>query len=384
MKKLPWKLEQMPRGEEVLRHYSDPRDVTTINAELYDDLFNYHRSISKLPSTDHYDLMVAWVFHTYLLENAQYSPILCLFAVPERGKTRTGKGLIYVAYRGIHVESLSEAYILRLASNLKATIFFDVKDMWKKAERNGSEDIVLQRFERGVNVARVHHPELGPFEDTAFYSVFGPTIIGTNEGVHRILETRSMQINMPESSGSFQTEITPAMGLSLKERLIAFRARYLGVVLPDVSKPAVGRLGDMTKPLLQIIRLVRPDREGFFLYFIKDLEDQRRIDKADTVEAQVIRSVIGLRGRVVDGLLPVKAITVTVNEGRGEQNQLTPQYIGRRLAALGFKKGPRRSAGATTQVDDTLIASLVERYGINYDECAVSVVSPNSPGPFTP
>lgn len=89
---IPWVL---PRGEEVLRHYQADTD-----AVLYDDLLSYHKGISELPHEDDYDLLASWDIHTYLLEQFQYTPILWLFAVPERGKSRTGKGIIYVAYRG--------------------------------------------------------------------------------------------------------------------------------------------------------------------------------------------------------------------------------------------------------------------------------------------
>ena len=81
--------------------------------------------LAELPGDEYYDLVAAWVFHTYLLEPVQYSPIICLFAVPERGKSRTGKGMINVAYRGVHVESLIDASLVRVANNLNASIFFN-------------------------------------------------------------------------------------------------------------------------------------------------------------------------------------------------------------------------------------------------------------------
>jgi len=109
-----------------------------------------------------------------------YTPIICLFAVPERGKSRLGKALIHVAYRGIHVESLRDAYLVRIANNFGATVFFDVKEIWHKAERYNSEDILLHRFEKGAKVARVLYPEKGAFKDIVYFRIFGPTIIATN------------------------------------------------------------------------------------------------------------------------------------------------------------------------------------------------------------
>jgi len=291
---IPWLL---PRGEGVLRYY-EPQAAKERDEALYYDLLAYHVDISELPGEAYYDLIAAWDMHTYLLETVQYSPIICLFAVPERGKSRTGKGMIHVAYRGIHVESLRDAYLVRVANDLHASLFFDVKNIWRKAEKNGSEDILLHRFEKGAKVPRVLFPERGAHRDIVYYSIFGPTIVGTNETVHRILETRAVPISMPETNKRFENDVTPELSLPLKERLVAFRARHLGESLADIPKPAAGRLGDILKPLQQIIRLVKPEREESFLGLVKELEAEKLIEKADSLEAQILTVLAEAKGFV--------------------------------------------------------------------------------------
>lgn len=359
---IPWLL---PRGEEVLKYY-ELKDILTqqeSDGALYDDLLSYHMAISELPGEEYYDLMAAWDLHTYLLESVQYSPIICLFAVPERGKSRTGKGMIYVAYRGIHVESLREAYLIRVTNDLKASVFFDVKDIWRKAEKERSEDILLQRFEKGAKVPRVMYPEKGAHQDIVYYSIFGPTIIGTNEGVHRILETRAVNINMPETERRFENDVRPELSLPLKERLVAFRARHLGETLSNIQKPASGRLGDILKPIQQIIRLVRPEREPYFLRFIKELEAERLIEKADTIEAQILITLVGLKDQVEKGILAVKEITDSFNEGKPEKLQVTYQRVGRRLKAMGFKKA-RYGNNSAILWDEKHLERMVDKYGL--------------------
>ncbi len=360
---IPWLL---PRAEEVLKLYElqEALPQRERDGALYDDLLAYHKQISELPSEEYYDLIVAWDFHTYLLEAVQYSPIICLFAVPERGKSRTGKGMIHVAYRGIHVESLRDAYLVRVAHNLRASLFFDVKDIWQKAEKNGSEDILLHRFEKGAKVPRVLFPDRGAHRDIVYYSIFGPTVIGTNEGVHRILETRAVHINMPETSKRFEKDVTPELSLPFKERLIAFRARHLGETLADIPKPAAGRLGDILKPLQQIIRLVKPERESSFLRLIRQIESEKLIEKADSLEAQILTVLVRLEDQVERGMLPVKKITDAFNEDKSERSQVTYQRIGRRLSAMGFKKA-RASDGASAIIwDDGNIERMREVYGL--------------------
>src|SRR2546428_389200 len=82
-------------------------------------------------------------------------PHLYFDGPPEFGKTRTGKGIIYAARRGIHTETLREPNFIREARDRNATIFLDVMDLWQKAERRWCEDILLARCERGSQAMRV-------------------------------------------------------------------------------------------------------------------------------------------------------------------------------------------------------------------------------------
>lgn len=360
---IPWLL---PRGQEVINLYDAQEELSQRERDeaLYDDILAYLKAISELPGEGYYDLLVAWVIHTYLLESVQYSPVICLFAVPERGKSRTGKGMINIAHRGIHVESLRDPYLVRVANNLQASIFFDVIDIWQKALKNGSEDILLHRFEKGATVPRVLYPDRGAHKDIVYFSIFGPTVIATNEAVDRILETRAVSINMPETRKRFENNVTPEMSLPLKERLITFRAEYLGEILPDIPKPASGRLGDILKPLQQIIRLVKPDRESCFLGLVEQLQEERKIEKADSLEAQILKVLVEHRDEVERSILPVKLITDAFNDGRPDKFRLTPQRIGRRLSAMGFKKGSTGAGASAIIWDDDAITRLMRTYGL--------------------
>jgi len=361
---IPWLL---PRSVEVLK-YNEFRETISdqdYNAALFDDLLKYCMSISELPSQAHHILQATWLFHTYLLNSFQYSPIIYFFAVPERGKSRTGKGMIHVAYRGIHVESIRDAYIIRVAKYFNASLFFDTKDIWKKAEKQGTEDMLLMRFEKGATVARVNHPELGAHKDIEYYTIFGPTIIATNVAVHEILETRSIMINMPDSDRVFETDVTQEMGLALKERLLAFRARYMKSNLPDTQKPSQRRLGDILKPLYQVILLVRPEREAEFLDLVKLIEEQRKMDKYESVEAQLLSVIAGLEKRVENGILSNKIITDVFNETRADHCKLTAHRIARKSQALGFQRATTRSGSSAIVWDEHKINRLMESYGVN-------------------
>lgn len=373
----------LPSGEKVLKIYEEAVNNSLSDSQLFDDLCKYHKSISLLPNDTFYDLFAAWDMHTYLLEKVQYTPIICLFAEPERGKSRTGKGLIYVAYRGLHVESLRDAYIVRVADNFQSTIFFDVMDVWKKAEKTGTEDILLQRFEKGATVPRVLYPEKGRFKDTEYFSIFGATVIGTNVNVHTILETRAIQINMPETDKEFENDVIPTLGLPFKERLVAFRAKYMDKKFDDIPKPAKGRLGDILRPLLKIVKLVKPDREPAFFQLIQEIKARRLVEKSETYEAQILNIIIGfeLEAVVNKGMVSNKDITDKLNDNNSnEKYKFTYKRISNLVKAMGFKSGNLPNGSLGFFWDSLYITLLKKKYGLVdiSSEQSVSSESPES------
>jgi hypothetical protein len=281
--KLPWLL---PRANKVKEYYE-----TDEPKRLFAELEDYHRSISEFPNESYYTLLVTWDFHTYIMEAWDYSPILLFYAVPERGKSRTGKGIAYVAYRGRHTETLREVCIFRASETQGATLFFDVRDIWKKLERQGSEDILLLRFEKGAKAERVLYPERGPFEDTVYFDLFGPTAIATNEPLHRILDTRCIPIVMPQSNSNFPLDPRPQFGLPFRERLTVWRAKMSLKEIELEDKPVPGRLGDILRPLVTVINLVIPEKRTEFMDLVSSLQEQRLQEKSFSIEAEIIQAV---------------------------------------------------------------------------------------------
>lgn len=370
----------LPRSTEVLRHIEEALSAgpTQTDERLLEDLIIYHSDISDLPHQGYYLLLALFAFHTHLTEGANYSPIISFFGVPERGKSRTCRGLAHVARRGVIIESLREPYIIRAARDFHATLVFDVLDLWKKAEAQNSCDLLLNRFERGATVPRVLYPERGPFKDIVFYDVFGPTVIATNKPMDYILDTRCISVQMGESTRAFEQDVSPARGLALKERLTAFRFRRSGASLPEVEKPARGRLGDICRHLRQLVRLISPRREEEFMDLVREAQRHRTVEKSETLEAQLLLVVSRLEGKMKNGNLPVKAVTEEVNTGKREREQLTPQRVGRVLSSLGFEKTKTGNGSSAILFDRVQLGVIMRSYGLAPGVAGVS------DGPQTP
>lgn len=325
----------VPRAREVLRWYRQDDDQ-----QLFGEVIAYLKRFSHLPDLEWH--ILAWViFLTYIQDHPDlhYLAILLFWASPERGKSRSGKAIAYVSFRGIHLVDIRPATLFRYSEHLKSTLFFDVKDFWKKVERSGTEDFFLTRFEKGAKVSRVICPGKGPFRDTVHYKIFGPTIIATNEPVHHILDVRCIPISVPNKPGDYEYPI-PEEAQELKERLTAWRARTMSKPLPKVEpiQGLNGRMLDITKPILQVCKLVCPTKLGVITEAILEKARQRLDDTRETIEGEIVSALNRLSPKAVtEWSISGEKILCEINEKRPKGQKLTSQSLGRRIKALGLK-----------------------------------------------
>lgn len=352
----------LPDKETVLNLIKGSSDSS--DSDLYTHLLDYHKSLSDLPNELFYDLLVLWDFHTYLLDRLHFSPILYLYAVKERGKSRTGKGCIYVSRRGVFTETVREPDIIRWGNDHKACIGFDVKDFPKKIERANCDDLLLARFERGSTSSRTLWPEKGAFMDTKTFNLFGPTIVMTNRPVDDILESRSISIDMKPSYTRFNNPVLAENALDLKAELMAFRYRHQNTPILEVDKPTDGRLGDILSPLYNIVVTFFPEKMEAFNNLLEIIINQKKESATDTFEAQLVEVVVSAEAQVVEGFLAIDLIASLFNEGKDEKFAIRNETIGRILKGLGFNS--RRTTGGKRGIyyDPELVKNLAYQYGL--------------------
>lgn len=324
----------IPLADKIMQngHCDDP--------DLFDEVISFLKRFSMLEEKQ-YLIVAYYIFLTYLQDHQDivYLPIILFYAVPERGKSRTGRAMTYLSYRGVHVVDLRESNLFRYSGNLGASLFLDVMDIWRKAERSMSEDILLMRYEKGATVARVIFPERGAFKDTIHYPIFGPSVIATNESVQKILGTRCITIVTPNAPGQYENP-TPALALPLKERLISWRARHMDVPLPDVDPidGITGRLWDITRPLLQVCKVVSPANYGRLVDAFMEISGQRMEDKRTSMEGLVIAAIDALSPAedLAYWEIPLSDVLDKFNASISEDWKKTSQWLGRKMKALGI------------------------------------------------
>jgi hypothetical protein len=360
----------IPRASEVLRYFNQE------DKALYDDLLSYLKRFSALDD-EQWAVVAHYVFLTYLHDHPgiDHCPYILFNAVPERGKSRTGKSVIYVAFRGIHLIELREATIFRYSQYVHGTLFFDMLDISKKAERSGCEDILLLRAEKGAKCCRVQYPDQGPFNDTVHYDIYGPTIISSNEQLHKILETRCLPINMPNRPGNYENP-RPELGLELKERLTAWRAKHLcTTTFTDIEpiKGISGRLWDITKPMFFVNSLLPVDfhiLEESILAIAGDKDESRK----DTIEGRLVAIIKEItsefgQDRFAEWSIKTGDIRNRYNEGKPEERHASSQWIGKRLKSMSFRK--RHVHGySEIRITSDEYATILNQHGYTVGEFA--------------
>lgn len=340
----------------------------TGRGSLLNEVIDYLKRYSYLPEGQM--LMVGlYVFSTYLQDHKDihYLPMILFYAVPERGKSRTGKAATLISYRGVHCVDLREANLFRYVENLRATLFIDVMDLWRKAERSGSEDILLLRYEKGAKATRVLYPEKGAFKDTVFYDVYGPTYIATNEVIHKILDTRCIPITMPNKPGRYENP-TPEKAQELKEKLTAWRGMVIGASLPAIEsvEGIQGRLWDICSPLLSICKLIAPERYKELVNELLRIAGQRIDDKKDSIEGQIVEAlyVLSLNEHSNEWMIKTSDVVDKVNEKRAEGYKVDSRYIGKKVKALGLRTAIRNKGYSYVEIERETLNTLCRQYGI--------------------
>ncbi|MCK4384920.1 MAG: hypothetical protein KAW52_01525, partial [candidate division Zixibacteria bacterium] len=99
-----------------------------------------------------------------------------------------------------------------------------------------------------------------------------------------------------------------------------------------------------------------------------------------SLESQIQNIIIGLKHLVKNGILPVKIITDTFNQGKSKESQLTYRRIGGLLSSMGFRKAKTHAGTYAILWDDNLLSqNTFSNDEKNEKQPSASPASPVSP-----
>lgn len=345
---LPWKA--VPDADRVVQHLDAGAEAP------FQDIAAFIRGRVVLPDPQvpWSCLLAAWTLGTYLLPEFAYFPVILLQGPPERGKTRLGKAILWPSYRGYFTASPTAATVFRDRAFHRCTLMLDVEDVEEVLDHSDLGDLILQGFERGGVVRRCTHPDAEPRDQIETFAAYGATVLTSNEPIRadRPLASRCIPVRLPEArDAEVPDAATPEDAADLRAQATAWAAsfRAWGDSLPEADLDLAGRMADLSRPLVRVVRGTAPEAAEGVVRLLHRLDRERRQETAESWEARVALALWDAfqAGEVQNGRVYVEDVQQYANDGRPEEEHLTAQQVGTARKKLGLRKGRGGSRAKT-------------------------------------
>jgi hypothetical protein len=147
-------------------------------------------------------------------------------------------------------------------------------------------------------------------------------------------------------------------------------SRYLKFIELLIDKSIKRLESESYKPRIQdALRAIRlkdkvfktSEAEKFFwdeIEAIRQEELPKMYPKPEPIslESQIQSIILELKDQVENGILPVKIITDTFNQGKSKESQLSYRRIGQLLSTMGFRKAKTHASTYAILWDDSLLS----------------------------
>lgn len=352
-------------SEEVFMYYGNSKQETTLIKDLREFISRY----IELPQPGNDLLLSCWILHTYLADKCNCTPIIYFYGVKETGKTRAIEVLASVAFFAEILTAPTEATLFRAAQYFKTTLFLDELKIWGKDGNPDVANLVKSRYKKGIKVSRINMNKKGE-KQVEYYDVFSPLCISSNEKMSSPIEDRSLIFLMQKNVKSeVETEIDQTQAQNLRDRLTAWRAKYLFEDLPKVNSPARRRLREITTPLVQAVMLAGANNQILdeLTDCITNIAERRKEMESVSFEAEIVFALRELRDLELTERekFTTKELTEQVNQGRAENEKLKSRTVGKVISSLSFRATRVGHSGERGFfLNEQLLDSLLKRYNL--------------------
>jgi hypothetical protein len=305
---------------------------------LLKDIIKFVKKYLELTEDKGYLILALWVFHTYIMEKFEATPILYFQGVKETGKTRAGEVLGELAYKCERLTSPTEATLFRSAEYFKTALIIDEIQLWGKEGNQEVGRLIKSRYKKGLKVNRINLNKSGE-DQVEYFDVFAPLVISTTESIPDIIESRCIRFLMQKNTDlEVERFIDRESARNIRNKLTIFRANFMDQELKEVKPISRRRLNEILNPLYQILMEIDPELESEFKIIVKDLEQAKDVEEEFTIEAEIVETVLEYYNENKEMTFLTNEIVRRLNKDRSERDEFSSGFIGRRLGNLGFKK----------------------------------------------
>jgi len=333
-------------------------------SRLLNEVIDFIKAYLEMPSDTHYFILALWVFHTYLIEKFNTTPILYFYGVKETGKTRAGEVLGELAFRCERLTSPTEATLFRSASYFKTSLIIDEIKLWGEQGNQEVARLIKSRYKRGLMVSRVNLNKKGE-DQVEYFDVFAPLVICTTESIPDTIESRCITFLMQKNTrAEVEKLIDETWAEKLRNKLTLFRATYLDQDLPEVNQIARRRLNEIMLPLYQVLMLIAPERKEAFKMIIEEMETAKEEEEGLSLEAEIVEEIINYQKETGEEVFLTKEITERLNKDRSEREKITNTLASVRIKRLGFEK-TRLGSKRGFRIHSELLTKLALQFGLD-------------------
>ena len=347
-----------------------PPEKVDEDPPLWRDTLEFIREYYDNPRTDDtYHVLTAVVAWSYFVRIVRTSTPFVLFLGPWRsGKTRALEVMASLCHRAMLLVDPSEASIFRLVEELRPTLIIDEAQVIDQNVRA----IMAAAYRYGMKVPRVIKADEEGLDAIRWYDVFSLIIYASREEAANDIFSRSVLIRCEKSTRQTRKIIDEERARQLRTRWLAQRLRMYNKlkVTFEEFESSDGRLQELFSPLLVMARVFGNEEAVKAVErYGRNIEQEIFGMETTTDEALIVEAILKLINSRKDDApeyILVNDLAHELNNGL-ERETYTPAYVGKRLAALGFRRKRVHGGRVAYIVDFDLLQRLATRYNVVYE-----------------
>lgn len=359
-----WKLPSIP--------------VSSTSYEIYSDLYKFCKRFLVLKESE-YHILTLWIMASYLVDDFQTCPYLCVIAPKSSGKTQVLNVISELAYRSVAAISVTAASLFRAIEQWHITLLIDEAEYQVKQDSESGQALygcLNGGYKRGSYAMRTEGDSSNRLPAT--YEVFGFKAIASTKLFNPTLESRSIIFNMAQGMPK-EILIDSKTAIMIRSKLLYWRFETLGklpIIYPDSNS---GRLKEMFMPLFTVAQTLKDtgikstishaDLINLLKSKIADMENQRKEEEKGSQDAQIIQAISKIKtdgsNTLSDerGAISVKEITEYLKDILGWEDkpgrEKVGNAVGRKLKVLGINTH-HTMHGSVIELDPTTVSTINE------------------------
>jgi hypothetical protein len=224
--------------------------------------------------------------------------------------------------------------------------------------------VMASGYRYGSKIMRVIDPEADGFDGIKFYNTFSFIIYASREEPPSDILSRTVVVRCEKNLRPTLKRIDEARALELRTRWLAQKLYYFGKIKITFEEfeSSDGRLQELFSPLIVIARIFGGDEAAKSIEsYGRSTEVELSAYEASTPEAELVEAI----SRIVEEREGDAPEIIYADELKAVlSDEWSPQRIGQKMSALGFRRHRGTGGRRGYIIDLALLRRLKLRYGL--------------------